>query len=384
MNYLKMGKDDGQIKKIAKVVKSGGLVVFPFDTCYVFVVDPTNQEAVDKLYEIKGRSINKAVSVAVGDLDMAQKYTKMTKQNLLICQKLLPGPFTMVVEGKHKLAKGIEATDGSLGIRIPDFKPVQDLAKALGVPITATSANVSGQSICHNLASLKNQLSSKKEALVDLWVDGGQLAVRQASTVMDIRGKKIKTLRRGDIVLDKSGKGLVSESVKETKTVAKMIFEKAIKNNSQKPLVFFLTGDLGCGKTVFARKIGRILGIKGKIVSPTFNIINEYKLNSKSETLNSKPFGLTQGKQIQNSNYQIFKQFLHIDLYRIREEEELEELGFLKLFNKNTITCIEWPEVMGKNYFEKLREKVYCVDVSFEYGETKKQRRVWFNLSQCN
>ncbi len=365
MNYLKMGKDDGQIKKIAKVVKSGGLVVFPFDTCYVFVVDPTNQEAVDKLYEIKGRSINKAVSVAVGDLDMAQKYTKMTKQNLLICQKLLPGPFTMVVEGKHKLAKGIEATDGSLGIRIPDFKPVQDLAKALGVPITATSANVSGQSICHNLASLKNQLSSKKEALVDLWVDGGQLAVRQASTVMDIRGKKIKTLRRGDIVLDKSGKGLVSESVKETKTVAKMIFEKAIKNNSQKPLVFFLTGDLGCGKTVFARKIGRILGIKGKIVSPTFNIINNYDVRFKIQDLR-------------------IKEFLHIDLYRIREEEELEELGFLKLFNKNTITCIEWPEVMGKNYFEKLREKVYCVDVSFEYGETKKQRRVWFNLSQCN
>ena len=376
MNYLNLGKDDKQLKEIARVVENGGLVVFPFDTCYVFVVDPTNQEAVNKLYEIKGRAINKAISVAVCDLEMAGDYTKLTNSNKLIMQKLLPGPFTVVVEGKHKLAKGIEAMDGSLGIRIPDFKPVLDLAKALGKPITATSANVSGQNICHSLASLKKQLSAKKWQMVDLWVDGGQLAIRQASTVMDIRGRQIKTLRRGEIMMDESGQRMLSESVGETKAIAKLIWEKVMKTKSDGPVVFLLTGELGCGKTVFAKKIGEILGVKKKIVSPTFNIVNSYKINHKSQ-ITSNP------NKIQDPNSKLqnkFKEFIHIDLYRISEENELEEIKFMEMFDKNTVSCIEWPEVMGKKYMDELKKKTRWVMVWFEYGEKEKERKIRFRL----
>ena len=363
MNYLKLGKDDKQLKEIAKVVENGGLVVFPFDTCYVFVVDPTNQRAVDKLYEIKGRAINKAISVAVCDLEMAGDYTNLTKSNKLIMQKLLPGPFTIVVNGKHKLAKGIEAMDGSLGIRIPDFKPVLDLAKALGKPITATSANVSGHNICHSLASLKRQLSVKKQQMVDLWVDGGQLAIRQASTVMDIRGRQIKTLRRGEIMMDESGQRMLSESVGETEAIAELIWEKVIKTKSDGPVVFLLTGELGCGKTVFAKKIGKILGVKEKILSPTFNIVNNYKIN------------------LPIVNYELrFDNFLHCDLYRIREEAELEEIKFMEMFAKNRVVCIEWPEVMGKKYMDKLKKKARWVMVWFEYGKSEKERKIRFRI----
>jgi L-threonylcarbamoyladenylate synthase len=340
------------LKQTAKVILDGGLVVFPSDTVYILAVDPTNEKGVKKLLEFKNRWTGKAISVAVLNKEMALEYVNLSINGLNIYSSLLPGPFTIVSEGKHRVVKGIEAENGSLGIRIPDNKYIHDLIEILKKPITATSANLSGRTPNYSVASFLRPLSKKKKEMLGLIVDGGKLPKNKPSTVIDITASEIKILRRGDLVTGKTN-SLISKSEKETEKIAEFLLKRQGLN--KKPLVFLLSGDLGCGKTFFSRKIGHLLGVKEKITSPTFMIYNEYKL-VESKKLKVK------------SN---IKKFLHMDLYKITTEKDLEEIKFLDLFEENTLSCIEWPENMGKKYLGKLKAKTNVVSVNFEYVDER-------------
>lgn len=333
-----------EIEKAAEVIKNGGLVIFPTDTVYILAVDPTNQKAVDKLIAFKDRWPGKAISVAVNSVKMAEKYVVLNKKITDLVANLLPGPFTLVIDGKHKMAKGIEAENGTLGIRIPDNPMVMKLVAEIGGPVTATSANLSGRTPHYSVESLMKTLSQKKKNMIDLVVDVGKLPRNKPSTVIDLTEPEIKILRRGDLIVGKS-KTLVSKSERETEKIGEYLLKKTLTPtlslDRARATVFGLSGDLGCGKTVFSRAIGKKLGVIGKITSPTFVIFNEYK------TKNGK--------------------FLHFDLYRITTEQELKEIKFLEQFIKNTISCIEWPEIMGKENLEKLKRVVDYVPVNFRY-----------------
>ncbi len=336
------------LKRTAKVILDGGLVVFPSDTVYILAVDSTNEKGVKKLLEFKNRWTGKAISVAVLDQKMAEDFVTLNENSRAIYKNLLPGPFTIVSEGKHKVAAGIEAENGTLGIRIPDNKYIHDLVELVGKPVTATSANLSGRTPNYSIQSFLRPLSKKKKEMIDLIVDGGKLPKNKPSTVIDATESEIKILRRGDLITGKTT-NLISKSEKETEKIAEFLLKKNLRDESE-PLVFLLSGDLGCGKTVFSRKIGHLLGVKDKITSPTYMLYNEYLINF----------------QFSKSNFQA-KKFLHMDLYKITSEKDLEEIKFLDLFEEKTISCIEWPEQMGEKFLEKLKEKTRVVSVNFEY-----------------
>jgi len=344
-NYKKV------IEKTVTVLKSGGLVVFPSDTVYILAVDPTNEKAVEKLLAFKNRWTGRAISVAVLDKKMAMDYVKLNENGKNIYANLLPGPFTIVSNGKHKLIKGIEAENGTLGIRIPDNKYISDLIKLFGKPVTATSANLSGRTPNYSIVSFLRPLSNKKKEMIDLVVNAGKLPRNKPSTVIDVTEAELKILRRGDLITGSATQTLISRSEKETEKIAEFLFKK----HMDEPVIFALTGDLGCGKTVFSRKIGHLLGVKEKITSPTFVIYNEYPI-SPSSSLTSEG---------QNIN-----KFLHFDLYRISADYELEEINFFDLF-KDNIACIEWPENMGNKNFEKLKRENRVVTIQFRYLDEK-------------
>lgn len=330
---------------MAQTIGAGGLVVFPSDSVYGLAVDPTNQAAVEKLLSFKDRWPGKAISVAVVDQKMAEKYVTLNEEAKQIYKNLLPGPFTVISEGRHKMAKGIEAENGSLGIRIPDNKLVAEVVKKLGRPITATSANLAGRRPHYSVESFIKTLSKKKLMTIDLIVDGGKLPRNKPSTVIDVTKDKVKVLRAGELIVGK-GTSLLSKSENETEKIAKFLLEKILKQVQDDTIIFGLSGDLGTGKTVFARGIGKALGIRERIKSPTFTIYNEYK------------------KQF----------FLHFDLYRIEENFELGEIDFWQEIKKAKVVCIEWPENLGKKNLEKLKKETNLVLVSFEYldAETRK------------
>lgn len=334
---------DQVIKKSVEFISNGSLVIFPSDTVYILAVDPTNQKAVKTLLSFKNRWVGKAISIAVSDIDMAQKYVELSKDTKNLYKNLLPGPFTIVSPGRHRVAIGIEAENGTLGIRVPDSKPILDLVRLLGKPITATSANLSGRTPNYSIASFLKPLSQKKKKLISLIVDAGKLPKNKPSTVIDAVGSDIKILRRGDLITG-SSETLISKSEKETGKIAQFLLNKAQNLNSKKPIIFSLSGDLGCGKTVFSKSIGKKLGITQKITSPTFVIYNQYILKSS-----------------------IYKIFYHFDLYRLSSNFEYQEINFLDHFKPQTITCLEWPENMGKDLFKKLLKKTNIISVNFSY-----------------
>jgi len=267
------------LSKAAENILAGNLVIFPSDTVYILAVDPTNQAAVDLLLSFKNRWPGKAISIAVSNLNMAQKYVKLTLDTKKLYQNLLPGPFTIVSPGRHQVASGIEAENGSLGIRLPQSKYILDLVNLLGKPITATSANLSGRTPNYSIASFLKPLSQKKKNLISLLVDAGKLSRNKPSTVIDTLGSEIKILRRGDLITG-SAQTLISNSEIETAKIAEFLYKKSVNMGNNKAIIFSLSGDLGSGKTVFSRSIGKKLGITQKILSPTFVIYNQYPLKN--------------------------------------------------------------------------------------------------------
>lgn len=366
MKILDLNKNYNEIiNETAETILNGGLVIFPSDTVYILAVDPTNKLAVEKLLDFKNRMTGKAISVAVFDQKMAQDYVELSENAQNIYSNLLPGPFTIVSKGKHRMAQGIEAENGSLGIRIPDNKWIKDLVAKMNKPVTATSANLGGRQPNYSIKSFLGTLSQKKKDMIDLVIDAGKLPNNKPSTVIDATESEIKILRRGDLITGDS-QTLISKSEKETEKIAEFILKKVLTNPSlgQKPIVLALTGDLGCGKTVFSRKIGTLLGVKDKIVSPTFVIYNEYSISPNPS--------LTRGEQN-------IKKFLHFDIYRIANSFELDEIKFLDLFEKNTFSCIEWPENMGQEYLDKLKQIARVLTIGFTYVD-QETRKIDFSL----
>ncbi len=330
--------NSNDIAHAAEVIRAGGLVLFPSDTVYILAVDPTNQKAVDKLLAFKNRWAGKAISIAVTDQQMAENYVELSDNAQRLYKTLLPGPFTIVSKGKHKVAAGIEAPNGTLGIRIPDNQWIAQLVTLLGKPVTATSANLSGKTPNYSVTGFWRTLSKKKQSMIDSVVDAGVLPKNKPSTVIDATEPELKVLRRGDLVTT-SATTIISKSEDETQKIAEFLLKKSL--GGVKPLVFLLSGDLGCGKTVFSKQIAKSLGYKGKVTSPTFVIYNEYKI--------------------------VDKLFLHFDLYRITADFELGEIKFFELFTKNSVACIEWPENIGEENLRKLEKLVKVVKVTFSY-----------------
>lgn len=359
---LTKGKHEDVINRTLKVLKAGGLVVFPSDTVYGLLADATNPKAVDKLLYFKERPSGKAISVFVADKEMAGEYVILNQNANNIINNLLPGPFTLICNSRHKTDSRLEAENGTLGIRIPDYSPVTELLKQFGKPITATSANVSGNPPVHSISALVKNLSQKKKNALNLVIDAGILPKNKPSTVVDTTTGQLRTLRIGDL-LPKTSSSLISKSERETKELARFLATKFIKKNLSRPLVFLLEGDLGAGKTIFAKGLGKALGVKEEIASPTYTISYEYKIDKLRKLPPNKPSGnkLPIPSDIQGDDLSITKEnirqnkFIHYDLFRLEGQEDLKEIDFLGSFSCGNIYAVEWPERLPAEIISALK-----------------------------
>jgi L-threonylcarbamoyladenylate synthase len=337
---------------IINCLKHGGLVIFPSDTVYGALVDATNQMAVDKLINFKNRPYGKPISVFVSDFLMLKDLVVVDKKQQKIIQALLPGCYTLIFPSKNHVCQKLESEKGTLGVRLPNFKPVVELVKQFKKPLTATSANLSGRPACHSIEALLNQLPKIKMDLIDLIVDRGKLPPNKPSTVVDLTTDAIRILRLGDVPFS-STKKFISQSENETKNIARNLFRSFLTDNtvSKKPLTFIIEGELGAGKTIFVKGLASELGIN-KIISPTFVIYYEYSVKKAS-----------------------VNKFIHIDLYNIQEKEEFSHLGLEDYFQRGNILAIEWGE-KSSVFFEEMKKKGKIVYVKINYINEKKRQIV--------
>lgn len=185
--------DDGLFEMIKKVLKDGGVVMHPTETCYGLAVDIFNRDALEKLYEVKGRDERKPVSILVSDLKMAQKYGQFNRRALELAEKYWPGALSIVVPRTNELPEFVNPGEEFVSIRWSSMPFCQKMVEGLGRPVTTTSANKSGQSQLYdveNLAGLEG---------VDLIIDGGRIPEVKPSTIVKVEGDQLVVLRQGKI-----------------------------------------------------------------------------------------------------------------------------------------------------------------------------------------
>ncbi|MBI4009419.1 threonylcarbamoyl-AMP synthase [Candidatus Roizmanbacteria bacterium] len=340
-----------KVATISERLRNGEMIVSPTDTVYGLLVEATNEKAVKKLIAFKKRPLGKAISVFLANFEMLKKNVFFRKPQEKILRELLPGPFTIVLPSKHKVSNLLESEKGTLGVRIPDYKFINDLCQKFGKPITATSANLSGRSPHYSVDTLLNELTESKKQSVDLIIDAGKLPRNKPSTIIDLTTPSLKILRYGDLVC-KDEQTLVSDSPTQTKKIAQFVLKKVVKGlyrSQQNPIIFIIQGDLGVGKTVFVKGIGEMLGIKN-IISPTYVVYYEYSV----------------------SMYRYIDMLVHIDLYNVQDSEEFKYLHLEKYLKKGNILCIEWGEKAGE-IMEVLKNKGKIVFVNMRYVDEKRR-----------
>lgn len=184
------------IKKARQIIKRGGVIIYPTDTLYGLGADIFNLEAIKKVFAIKGRNFKKPISVLVSDFKEIKKIAILNKEQEKIVQGLLPGPFTLILKKKKCVPDLLTAGSQKIGVRIPDSRICRILAKNL--PITATSANISGQKPSLNIKKIAkifaSKIYSKRGRGVDLLLVGKNLSGKP-STVIDLTEKPFKILR---------------------------------------------------------------------------------------------------------------------------------------------------------------------------------------------
>jgi L-threonylcarbamoyladenylate synthase len=187
-----------RIQYVAKCIRSGKVVGLPTDTFYGLAVDPVNLRAVESIYEIKSRLKHKPLSLLVANL--AQAYQLCREVGMcfdLLAERFWPGPLTVIVRASSRLPLRSTANTGNVAVRVPDAAIPRAVVEALGLPITATSANLAGLPECTYAGCVRDQIGER----IELIVDGGPTGRSVATTIVDLSGEdgQWQVLREGAI-----------------------------------------------------------------------------------------------------------------------------------------------------------------------------------------
>ncbi len=185
-----------RIARAAERIRKGAVIAIPTDTIYGLAADPMNRRGVESIFAVKGRSPDAAVPLLVNSLDMAMRCAAQTPPLFdELAGKFWPGPVTIVVRAAPDIPDLLTGGTGFVGLRFPKAAIVNALMDDLGGPITATSANRSGQP--HSTTA--EQVSDALGQSIPLIVDGGPSPSEKASTVVRLRGDQWEMLREGSV-----------------------------------------------------------------------------------------------------------------------------------------------------------------------------------------
>ncbi|MBN1297615.1 Sua5/YciO/YrdC/YwlC family protein [bacterium] len=173
---------------ITNTLLAGGLAVLPTETSYMLGGDATNVQTMERLRQLKNRSMNHDISVMVADIETARRWTVWSPAAMQIGTTALPGPLTLVLPLRSD-ALQFASRSPYLGIRIPGMPYLLDLLRSLPFPVSATSANPSGSPEPYDV--------SRCVSPVDLVWDAGRLTCNTPSTVMRVDDESVTVLRQG-------------------------------------------------------------------------------------------------------------------------------------------------------------------------------------------
>ena len=182
------------VEKAIAALKAGELAVLPTETVYGIFADATNEAAVQKLYAVKGRPVEKALNMNVSDYDTILKFSVHQPAYLeKLVQTFLPGPLTIILEASPEVPEWIHVGKTTVGFRMPSISATQEVIKSLGV-LVGPSANLTGSPSPRFYSDLTSDILDKAAvALQDDSISGLD------TTILDLSGDKPKIIRQGAI-----------------------------------------------------------------------------------------------------------------------------------------------------------------------------------------
>lgn len=191
--------EENIIQEAVATLKKGGICAYPTETFYGLGADVTNDQAIKHLFEVKRRDYGNPVAVIVSDRTMLSSIVQeIPEKALALMDVFWPGPLTILFRTNQKISKRLTTNTGKIGIRISSHPVALALTKALGHPLTTTSANLSGFPPSLNARHLKSYFGSK----IDLILDAGEAVPSEGSTVIDVTEDKLAIIREGIIKAD--------------------------------------------------------------------------------------------------------------------------------------------------------------------------------------
>ncbi len=184
------------ISTIVGILKGGGVIAYPTDTFYGLGANCFLEKAIQRIYRLKRRELSKPISALISNKNMVRSLAvEIPSLFWDLAEQFWPGPLTLVLKASSELPPEMLGPGDSVGIRLPDLSWLQGLIAEADFPITATSANISGEREIEDPKKIKDIFSGK----VDLIVDGGKTGGILPSTVVDLSSSIPKILREGAV-----------------------------------------------------------------------------------------------------------------------------------------------------------------------------------------
>ncbi len=197
---LKLYEDNpnpNQIRRIAEVIRNGGIVIIPTDTLYAFACDIFNNAAVEKITKLKGKDVRKTnLSFVCHDVAQISEYAKMDDVAFKLIKKNLPGPFTFILNGSNSLPK-LFKNKKEVGVRMSSNRIVMEILKELGHPLMVSSVFYDEDTDYMTNPELIDEKIGKQ---VDVVIDGGEGTIIP-STIVDCTGDEPFVAREGAGIL---------------------------------------------------------------------------------------------------------------------------------------------------------------------------------------
>lgn len=193
-------KNPNCLNEIVNILKAGGVVMHPTETCYGFAANVFDEKAVEKIYKIKGRNEKKPLSILVDSYEMGRFFGVFSPKATELAKKYWPGPLSIVVPRTEKLPAFFNPGVDFVSMRVSAHDLCVKVPHLLIFPVTTTSANAYGKDPLYSCEDF-SQFEDRAE-MIDLIVDAGKIPFNKPSTIVKVEGDKVTVLRQGEAIVE--------------------------------------------------------------------------------------------------------------------------------------------------------------------------------------